>query len=1021
MGNAQDIPNSFRRTVVSLHYRESPFSGDDDEVSQLCRTIFCTRLTADEFACYWTAEDVRQLRLYHPNRLATILLLAMRQLEDFVAISRDPNEKWGNDNPLQHPVRKSTFSGSGATSGITEESPRRSAKRRPPVDFTAAINALRLIAGSLPYCFEDIDLLRAVVQSDEEEASKDELNVIITSQRTRELMGMDDRTESPLAAGFAHHFFVQGGKCFMNNEPGAHRCFYADLLDEEKPNPPTTPLGFRLVELLVKLFFVPKFSQMEPMKMAPSMMEELRGSLAYDLKLLSLTRALVPQNFGSTEDINEDDECWMFSFEGTYVKEARSLVLRAILLTISVPIFYTPSCLSDAQSREPQGNEGSCSHESSGVMYEEVSDVMLSGLFDVNERPLLVKFFVLLLHVVRCCPKWPVTVPSLRGMWAARPTLTADNVDVLSHSLAILAAGFYTGPYVASQRYVHRGEKPVRVPSVLYGIMHQVIGSNFVPWKILQGTGLEGIPASPVVADPYEVGSSGMGCSSATKEPHDCDGLPDYARSFADGVLALLEAPLIAGSSSIPKPEAPCSSLGLHLMLWLLQHSEAAINAVGRKPRLLLVLVQTIHVVGTQYPSYLGEGQIALLCFLRLLRHQPFLRLLLEHLPTDGDADLTREGKVNATQFLRELRVAMPTLPNKLVITSNMSPDKRRQIEWQSDEVLCIRTYCDVLVLTLCYVVAPGSPSWFSNLHRTAVEVLHTLQVYLPKATGRFPLDVLSEHIVFEVAGSFNHICSPRVLMTGADAQLACFNMIKAVSFMLEAAIAHINGGSGAALLKNQEHEDVECKGGESNIVALLWLLVTQGGLSELTKHIQTQLDSKTKAAAGGSSYAEPCSGKLGDGTGVGVLKELLHSDEFNFLRRVTNEVAQKLKDALEDSSGRGNGTEKTTEVDIEPCHEGERWMKSSGKRLWFERDDKLFQKVLEVGSSVVNEKEQERREKGRLGGEFVTSPVALREASVPFEGAAKRWLLRQLWVQVHRLNTGPPVFDFRTATIIRE
>lgn len=1009
MGSAFSNPYAFRRTVASLHYKDHPLSGGGVDLGLFWRTLFCTRLTAEEHNSFWTAEDVRLLRLYHPDRLAAVLLGAMQQLDAFMALTCAAN-----------PVRRGSAGGNTLAVGATgqrvsepfddAQSGQENESGAPPLDVTAVQNSLWLIAGALPYCFEDIDELKARLREDAEgEIGKRPM--VIVSQHTRRLIGEEERTESPFAAEFAYHFFFRGDACVGSDAPSDGEDFADDDIFSYLTSSRPPPLGARLVELLVRLYFVPGFTTTASLPHRPMAKErpteQERGEWPHklsesniedDLKLLVGLDCVPPPVLFSifpdtvTESNNDvlsngdKNEFVRIPAHTTTTPKTtrmmmtplnenyRAIILRTLVLTLSGFIFI-PFSESDLTSVR-QDSKHNCSQSRS----EKTVLMMIHALFNGRQRSLLAMLCVSLLHVVRCYPKRPL-VSTTASAWIWGGYLTSDHVDVLKHALSILAMGLYSESSALSfcPRHVARSSESTT------NVFLQIMGAALKHSE------------SPV---------EGVGESS------------DYVRSLVEGLLVLFEGPLLASARNAPEAAIPSTPLVLHLLLWVLQQSPVALGLVGGRAQTLMALVYNLLVSSTASTSRFGEGQLTLLCLLLLARHPSFLQLLATPLPS-VDSGATA---VEAQKFLSMLRAAMPMLPEKVIISGNGAGANPLEPPVGSD-TLCVHTYGNILVLALCYVVSPSSPRWFRLLYRSTIEVLHTLQVCFttlpPTRDMSFSHYVLNPCVMLELASGLDYLSSVRVLRLGTEEQRACVQMIRVLLAIIRSPVRSSlpeHTDSRGSLRQSGTQQ----KGSE--LLPLLCGLAMRRGVFGLARLIDTTaamgpveesdapLPHREGGFVGASSMfvedenrRENPTGERADchsadvprvtATLCNFARLIASSDEFAALYGVVAEVRRRMQ-----TQNEWNGAAETLDASSP-------WLRD----------------ITEVLGLARTHKRHLRKESGDGAGKERTSATVIRRVTTDGSISAERWLIAQLWRQLHMFNLSPPIFDYRSAVLVRE
>ncbi|ORC88139.1 uncharacterized protein TM35_000181960 [Trypanosoma theileri] len=1173
MGQSLGNPYAFRRAIAELHYKEHPLSGDiinsnskrdgdtvtikksSEDMNIFWRTLFCTHLSAEEHASFWTAEDVRLLRLYHPDRLASVLYAAMQQLEAFYTLSSKNEEgEEGESDDVSYMQNKSS---SKKRKGRDE-----SVK---PMDFTSAVNALRLISGALPYCFEDINEMKRLLREDEEAAAKDETNITITSQHTRELMGIENRKESPFAADFAYHYFVRGDTSMsgMDNNDNNNYNNNEDEDDDLEEDISSTcfslsaklPLGTRLVQLLVKLFFLPGFTVVNKPHPSSEKTMSTEEGLAMDLALLTqLDSQLLP--FGPTPrtaTMNTPLASSMAnSLNGSMVssrtasqhtdvipldEEHRALLLRTIVLTLSGPIFakstHSSTNVTKVQKDEKGNNDDKDDVKShlSQQRREETTAVMLKGLLDGRRQPFSALLCVSLLHVVRCYPKRPLASAVTRTVWKRSSCLTSTHIDVLGHALSLLSMGVYNGlstfDHSTLQKELNEDEC-----NVFIQVMKAALGSHDTGVVGTTNDGISSIGVQPSSSS-HSSYSSDTNAGLMLPSGRDSEGSNsvvngssndgnfsslNYVQSLVKSLLILLENPLTASKFNTRGTVIPCAPLALHLLLWLLQHNPVAVAIVGGGgSRPFLSLVYNLLVSSAVSSTRFGEGQMTLLCLLILLRYPPFLRFLTTPLPS-LESGATRE---EANEFLSTLRAAMPMLPEKLIILGNNNHNHNHNNSGKnmtggnenSSPALRIRTYADILVLSLCYVLSPSAPRWYQALHRSATEVLHTLRVCLAHKHPRivrsttnnttntntntnttttgglttephFLHQVLGEDVMLELVNSFNYLASCRVLRRGVEAQRVCLQMINVLLHIIRSSIVPTQG---------------EQDGG--TIVPLLWTLAMRDdvfNLMHLVKltcrdHIvdgvcttkpedekETEKEESffvennpvgsvwasemRKSCREGSGYCFNASTtttttttSIGDGTMSNTERSpyelllflLASSKELSLLYQIVIAVRTQLSrietvspvtaaDKLPTSESDETNSWGVMSSKQDPLRP--RGLLRRGSPAGCERSLMIMQATLEVlqRETAAEEEEEEKkkqekdkvenRREGESGEETRKGTTTerrqmdvIRKVMVDNNRAALRWLFAELWRQIHMFNLSPPMFDYRSAVLLRE
>lgn len=196
------------------------------------KTLFLTSMTDDEICSFFSFDDVRRLRRFHPDRLAMVLFKCIEQLKHFA-------DHW------------ETIS-----------------------DYCSVMNALRMIGNALPYCFEDIELKGTELKD----------NTIVT-KRTLDKQGVGILSISPFATHFARHLFWENKTC---EGVDLGQC---DKISKwsSRPLEFDAPLGEILVQSIVRLCFIPKFSvavkQLPAMELEKEMVNPHDGKVAESVKV----------------------------------------------------------------------------------------------------------------------------------------------------------------------------------------------------------------------------------------------------------------------------------------------------------------------------------------------------------------------------------------------------------------------------------------------------------------------------------------------------------------------------------------------------------------------------------------------------------------------------------------------------------------------------------------------------------------------------------------------------------------
>ncbi|CCD14861.1 unnamed protein product [Trypanosoma congolense IL3000] len=401
----------------------------------------------------------------------------------------------------------------------------------------------------------------------------------------------------------------------------------------------------------------------------------------------------------------------------------------------------------------------------------------------------------------------------------------------------------------------------------------------------------------------------------------------------------------------------------------------------------------------------------------------------------DGSAAEVSEQRMQAEQFLCELSVAMPILPTNVTVVGTKLKKRKKA---RASGTLYLRTYCDILVLCLCYVISPSSPQWFTSLYRSAVEILYTLQVCFPRGTGgRLPCDFLAEHSLFEIASSFSHLSSVFILSRGVETQRACAQMAKAIRLII------CSPATRPPVRPTVTQPDVQDSVGEGggDAVPLVWSLATQSTLLDLHKLI-SKSEHSTGSSSGLLSSLELssklkilnarhvrnrsmfCGKRRGpkqfDVRKLEIVADLGTSDELCLLSRLAVSVAENMEKTLALKRKRSGNPAAEERVSSPTNNLSGKWVVKGERRLWHKRDNGLRRQISDLVTKVWND-----ASRSPAGGEVAVSSFqgasAVRKILVPCGSAAERWLLGKLWLQIHRVNDKLPMFDYRTATVISE
>ncbi|KAG8342872.1 hypothetical protein TRVL_06299 [Trypanosoma vivax] len=1059
MGSASSSPFVFRRAVVSLHYKKSPIAGTSRETAAFWRALFHTTLTVDELASFWTAEDVRLLRLYHPDRLVAVMCAAMQQLDVLIFHGVAPSAEEGpvsvrsDENKSEEPHITKI-----ALPSVFRLAVRRGRGRELSVDFTAATNALWIIALALPCCFEDIDALRAVRHDDQLAAASGEIYVPIMSQETRALLGIEERKESRFAADFAYHFFVRGCKCVeeeqvdqcsTNQAGGANAVEHGSgALPSTEACPDLASPGWRLVEMLVKLFFVPGFT----MNVSNSFHRvggrgQIDDAALGDMVILRVVETMSTgrcrENNGVGSSFNKLPD-WVHDGASAVEEERRALVLRTLLIALSAIIFVPPlrsdACHCDGCFETSGGvNETQDARVGrSQQRQREVAALMTRALLEGDGRSLSPRLCVALLHVVRCCTRRHKKVPLFSIFGGSTQHQRCTNSDLLSHALAILVASIYseTGLGRQSNDCGHGPESAgVRKANLFLEVMSAVVGSSpllsrrpLVAWSENH---------SGVADGGYTIPQAASGKDGGTYVSS------QYESSLLEGLVGLLEAPLDDSLRRQKESTASHAPLAMHLLLWMLQHSTRAIHMVGGRPRFLLALVHNLLVSSAAYPSGYGEGQMVLLCFLSLLQHAPFQQLLCRPIPCSGEAASSTQ-RADAKQFLSELCTAVPFLPAGFRVDPGTASSVGLEATNRTREefgAVCIRTYGDILALAVCYVVSPSSPTWFQPLYRTAVEVLNAMQLCCMHGDSVHLINnVLSYNVLLELASSFNYLCSTRVLAIGKETQLACARMAALVFTIVRSGL--IRGTKGATQGLMEEQHDIAAH--------MLWLLATRSELFRLSRLVSSRECSSNfleeipaddrlncwrssdciprelcymdvncrETAPDGSAFGNSDEVGLGVARQLTLVEDLVTSRELNILLRMANAVRGTLTSlAVRGQLSAGECPNASSKMRSERCDSVQR---ESNSWAGCECEDVPRSQIPFLITSAVaqwlNDDGNRSTTTGMIGGS-----ITVRRVSVTTASRAEKWLLEQLWVQVHATNLSVPMYDYRTAVALHK
>ncbi|RNF09835.1 uncharacterized protein Tco025E_06909 [Trypanosoma conorhini] len=1049
---------AFRRAVVLLHYKQHPLSGDAGDLDIFWRTLFCTGLSDEQLASFWTAEDVRLLRVYHPDRLAAILAACMQQLDAFLALSCGAAAEDAAGSPIDGDVAAVRVEGtlSYMQPRPPPPPPRGGGGRRAgrPLDPCAAANALRLIGGALPYCLEDIDELTALLREDA--AASGERNIAIISQRTRELMDVANRTESPFAADFAYHFFFRGDAC---------------VLAEDCPPSLSPPPGTQLVQLLLKLLFMPGVMtaaapcretqpRQDPRAIAEAAVNAelqllLRRGCVPPALLLSLLRGAAPggvqgrlantqNDSGGSNSVLLGGSCSRAAPALSLGSDYHAIILRTLLLLLSGPIYTSAAEAAPATAAGAEAGKRSCSKQ----RREATIALMSNELFNGEKQPLAALLCAALLYAVRFYAKKSLLTPRLTAVFSRGSRFSATQVAVLGHALAILAMGVYSGPTLPCCDPQLQGPPEERASNVFFSLLKAALGDAepHVPVDGAKATSQDSSILLPAQSRSDELDPS-------------C-----YARALVEGMLTLLENPLTASAGDAAMVKIPCAPLVLHLLLWAVQQSSLALDILARRPHSFMALLHSLLVSSGVSASRFGEGQLSLLCLLILLRQPSFLETLATPLPSLAAGATATEVR----QFMRVLRAAMPMLPQSIRIAAG--DDREGSCDGGKGlDTLCVHTYGNLLVLAMCYVLSPASPRWFRPLYSSAVEVLCTLQTAFTQNTLASSVclrrRVLNEHVAVELVSSLAHLSSPRVLrLGGKEAQRACLQMIRLLLETIRSAIGPAQETDGSWCSAARRVGAME----GTELVALLWSLAVGESLFALARLTSTaagepgvgaapatesndvvledslSLANPFTAPRGGAGEAAPPK-TTASGAAPAALREfalqLSHCGEFNELHRIAAAVRVALSEAQERPAAlslpaAGSGELASCDSTMAAS------AASHPPPMKASRDPEEFEiawAVLRSAAAALDEvqarphdgeaKEEgggvggadSRREKGRRGAVPPRGAPGMRKLVIDVSGAGGRWLLAQLWRQIHMFNLAPPIFDYRSTLIMRE
>ncbi|RNF08027.1 hypothetical protein TraAM80_02960 [Trypanosoma rangeli] len=1057
MGGTVSNPLAFRRAIVSLHYKEHPLSGDAGDLELFWRALFCTWLSDEQLASFWTAEDVRLLRMYRPGRLAAVLIASMQQLEALIALSCEAAAELDPGNSGD--VGENPSGGGLATvkveGAMNYMQPQPSLRRREgrALNPCAALNALRLIGGALPYCFEDIEELTALLREDADATARGGRIPVIVSQRTRELMDVANRTESPYAADFAYHFFFRGEFC---------------------PSPPQTSPGTQLVELYLKLLFMPGVMtaavpcrDTEPRQEPSHASSEaafnaellllLRQGCVSPALLFSLVRGATPADvqdrlannqIGGSSSSNVSPEINWSRAQPAFAlgSDYHAIILRTLLLLLSGPIYAPAAEVGPATAGELE--KRNCSKR----RREATSALMASELFDGEKQSLAAVLCASLLYTVRFYAKKSTTPSSYAAVFSKRPRSLAAHTAVLGHALAILAMGIYSGPSILCSDPQLPVPSESRVSNVFFSLVKAVLDRAETHFSADSDTATS---QQSSIHLPDQLGHG------------ETDSL-SYARSLVEAMLILLENPLRASVEKDPQVSIPCAPLVLHLLLWVMQQSQVALDIIGGRPYSFMAFIHSILVSSKVSLSRFGEGQLSLLCLLILLRRPSFLKLLATRLPSHASGATATEVE----KFMRVLRVAMPMLPQSIRITADSDGEGTFGGEKDSD-TLCLYSYGNLLVLAMCYVLSPSSPRWFRPLYRSAVEVLHTLQVVFTHATlipnVCLRRHVLNEHVMLELVSSLAHLSSRRVLRLGTEPQRACLKMIHVLLALIQSTIGPVQNADGSwcsAARRVGELDGME-------LVPLLWKLAVGDSLralagltstaagpwqEEFGAEAESAINAEEVILEDSMSFSNPftipkgerggmeppttvASGAAGVSSTVTSLhdfaRQLLNSKEFNKLYRIVSAVRVGLNNEQERPASVSHPTVDFGGEDLR----GPMMMSPAGslpvsRRICRDPEGCQFAwAVLQNAAAVLDEIQAHEREDEEAGGGRVGDTYGLKEKGsgamlsggvtiarrlvIDSGGTGRRWLLVQLWRQVHMFNLSPAMFDYRSTLIM--
>mmetsp|Transcript_30801 Transcript_30801/g.35677 ORF Transcript_30801/g.35677 Transcript_30801/m.35677 type:complete len:754 (-) Transcript_30801:21-2282(-) len=272
----------YSQEVAKLHYAHCSLSHRIDDPTW--KILFLSPMTDDEICSFFSFDDVRKLRRYHPDRLALVLFKCIEQLVDFV-------ERY--DDIL---------------------------------DYCSVMNSLRMLGNALPYCFEDIQL----------EGSKVKESTITTS-RTLQKLGDGKTPISPFAEHFAEHFFWKNETC-EGSDIHVVDHVWKWVSTSKSTTWHSAPLGETVVKTLTQLCFIPRFTVGDLQRFTPPVNPidvEMTAAGATD-GAASLTK--IP--------LVHDELLWFGAPQKTgvvpfrQINPRRILVLRALTQCISWNVFH---------------------------------------------------------------------------------------------------------------------------------------------------------------------------------------------------------------------------------------------------------------------------------------------------------------------------------------------------------------------------------------------------------------------------------------------------------------------------------------------------------------------------------------------------------------------------------------------------------------------------------------------------------------------------------------------------------